>query len=475
MANAAILIGNSHYGTLRSLACCQADLRAMKELLEATERYPDICVVEDVDADALKSKIRGAIQNRTSTDELFFYFTGHGYQNEGDFYLCAANFDVKAPNATGLSTAELHELLRLANANLVVKVVDACNSGTLLIKAESPFSSHEKGDFKNLIQISSCREDQNSLTGKSLSLFTEAFRAAALRKLDGTVYYTDIVTSLRDSFIGNEDQTPFFVSQATGREFFVEAAHRLDALRKHLGLTLAVSTGCQSQQQDLSPAPRSLQDLLEAAEQMTAKRETIDSFIGEFFDALVQSVSTDEFPSFFDLGVVEHADFEEPTAEGFITRVLSRQDRLDEFVTATRKRTATRNPLSMIGVSWLLGIAGDDQRYREIYDLQLNCEMKRAQIKFTFTPKYHSLKKIVLVVSCAPSLNHCYVFEIGTQHKLTDFQEFSTEGDEAVRRWYKLDWSDNSARVVKSITLRLHEIVKGHLEQTERILTANKE
>ena len=302
MPNAAILIANSHYGTLPPLACCHADLHTMNELLQATDKYSDICVVEDANADDLKSKVRMAIQTPTSTDELFFYFTGHGYQHESDFYLCAANFDTKAPNATGLSTVELHELLRLANANLVVKVIDACNSGTLLIKADSPLNAQEKRGFENIIQISSCREHQNSLTGESLSVFTDAFRNAALRKLDGTVYYTDIVTSLRDSFIENDEQTPFFVSQATGREFFVEDAHRFDALRERLASAVVSSTACQSERQDLPAAPRSLQRLLEAAEQRTAKRETIDPFVNSFFDALIQTASTDEFSDFFDLG-----------------------------------------------------------------------------------------------------------------------------------------------------------------------------
>lgn len=474
MANAAILIGNSHYSSLPSLACCHSDLHAMKELLELTEKYSDICLVEDSDADGLKSRVREAILNRTSTDELFLYFTGHGYQHETDFYLCAADFDAKRPNATGFSTDELHALLRLVNANLVVKVIDACNSGTLLVKAESQFNPNLKQGFKNLIQISSCRQDQNSLTGEALSVFTEKFRAAALRKNEGTVYYTDIVNSVRDAFIENDEQTPFFVFQVTGRESFVEDAHRLDALRDRLAASLESSLVCQSEQQELPPTPRSLQELLEVSEQQVATPSIIDSFTSALFDALVENVSTDEFSCFFDLGVVEHADYEEPTTDAFIIRVLSRQDRLDEFVTASIKRERTRNPLSMMGTSVLLGMFGDDQRYREVYDLQLNCKMKRAQVKVTFTPKYYSLKKLVLVVSCAPSLHHCYVFEMGTQHKLTDFDEFSSEGEEAVRRWYKLEWSDGSAGVVKKISARLHEIVREHLVQTEQRLTSDE-
>ena len=239
MANVAILIGNSRYDSLRPLPCCKADLHAMRELLDATEKYSGTYIVEDFDADTLKTKVREAIQDNISTKELFVYFTGHGFQHERDFYLCASDFDAKRPNATGLSTDELHALLRLAKADLVVKVIDACNSGILLVKDEATFQSHEKKGFKNLIQISSCRENQYSLTGESLSVFTEQFRGAALRKHEGTVYYTDIVNSLRDAFVLNDDQTPFFVFQVTGRESFVEDAHLLDALRnRHTALVV---------------------------------------------------------------------------------------------------------------------------------------------------------------------------------------------------------------------------------------------
>ena len=452
MANVAILIGNSHYSSLRPLTCCKADLHAMRELLAATEKYSDIHIIENSNADIQKAKVRDAIQDSAPMHELFFYFTGHGYQHESDFYLCSTDFDSRRPNATGVSTDELHALLRLAKADLVVKVIDACNSGTLLVKDESPFQSHDKRGFKNIIQISSCREHQNSLTGESLSLFTEHFRAAALRKREGTVYYIDIVNSLRDVFIQNDDQTPFFVFQVTGRESFVEDAGRLDELRNRLTTVECSSVESELEGSEPPQSPRSLQELLEIAEKNAATREIIDSFTSAFFDALIKKVSADEFSKYFDLEVVQHADFEEATTDAFIIRILARQERLDEFVSASVKKERSRNPLSMMGTSVLLGVFGDDQRYREIYDLQLNCKMQRAQTRFSFTPKYNSLKKMVLVVSCAPSLHHCYIFEMGTQHKLSDFGEYNVEGHEAVRHWYSLEWTENMTGVVQKIS-----------------------
>ena len=358
----------------------------------------------------------------------------------------------------------------MANAELVVKVIDACNSGTLLVKTESLFQPRQPQGFNNLIQISSCREDQYSQVGEPLSIFTDKFRDAALRKHEGSVYYTDIVNSLRDTFIQNDEQTPFFVFQVTGRETFVEDASRLDNLRNRVSAMVLSSNGSEPEQQESFPVPRNLETLLEVVERKIATPEVIESFVNLFFDTLIRKISTDEFSNFFDMKIVEHSEFEESTTDAFIIRVLSRQDRLDEFVTASIKKERTRNPLGMLGDSVLLGIYGDDRRYREVYDLHLNCGMKRAQIRFTFTPKYYSLKRINLVVSCAPSLHYCYIFEMGTQHKLKNLDEFGVEGDEAVRRWYKLEWSRDPAGVVDKIASGLQQTLRKHLEETEQRL-----
>ena len=470
MANTAVLVGNSQYRSLNKLSCCHDDLLAMRELLEAADKYSEINVIENTDADCLKSRMRASIDKNQSTGELFFYFTGHGCQQEDEFYYCATNFDPKRPNKTGLSSSELHTLLRLANADVVVKVIDACNSGTLLVKADDGLSSQQRHEFKNLIQISSCLESQNSLMGEPLSIFTEKFRASALRKNAGVVYYTDIIYTLRDEFIQNNEQTPFFVSQGTGREQFVDDAKRLDILRGKLAAMTEASLQSESEDQPTLPTVPSLQTMLEEAERNAATPEIITSFVNTFFDDLIEKVSNDKFSDFFDLVIAEHSDFLEPTAEAFIIRVLSRESRPDEFVTATISREKRRNPWHMMRTAAILGLFGDDQRYQNVYDLQLNCAMQRAQLKMTLTPKYHSLKQLVLVVTCAPSLENCYVFEIGSQHSLKDFSEFDVEGDEVVRRWYKLQWTENTSGIVVKIASKLDELVRQHLENTEQRL-----
>ena len=467
MANRAILVGNSQYCSLKELSCCHDDLLAMKELLEATEKYSEIDIIDNKESDMLKSRMRAVIDKYQSTEELFFYFTGHGYNQEDEFYYCATNFNSKRPNETGISNSELHTYLRQVNADLVVKVIDACNSGTPLIKAEGEFVQQQKDGFKNLIQISSCLQSQNSFTGEPLSIFTEKFRTSALRKDKGVVYYIDIITTLRDEFLQNNDQTPYFVSQVTGKEQFVNDAKRLDMLRAKLTVKTESSLQSESVDQQTLPSAPNLQTMLEEAERNAATPEKITSFVNTFFDDLIEKVSNDEFSDFFDLDIFENSDFSETTAEAFIIRVLLRESRSDEFVTAKISKEEIPNLWKQLmgGFAALMS-----QRYQDFYDLRLNCSMQRAQLKITFTPKYHSLKQLVLVITCVPSLQYCYIFEVVSQHSLKDFGEYDDEGDKIVRRWYKFQWSDYSDRVVANIALKLDEIVREHLERTKQLL-----
>ena len=458
MNNAAILVGNTQYDSLSELPCCHNDLLAMKELLEETERYSYIEVIENTHADDLKARMRAVIDKQSSVRELFFYFTGHGCQQDYEFYYCATEFDSSRPNATGISTNELHELLSLSKPTVLVKVIDACNSGTVLVKSGQGFVLDDKPRFRHLIQISSCLDSQNSLAGRPLSVFTEKFRDSALRKTEGVVHYTDIVSTLRDDFINNQEQTPFFVTQGTGREEFVEDAARLDALRERILLQRQNSSRSESDGALTSTTASTLTDLLATMENRSATPEKMSSFADSLFNALKRSVSIEDFSELFDLDLTEHRNFSEPSAEKYIVDVLETENRSDKFVTAQIKR----EPKSM----WDIWFGG----YRETYELRLNCHMKIAQLKFSLTPKYRILKMFTLVVTCAPSLERCYVFEVIAQHSLEDFGRYDKEGEKVAGRWYKFGWDENADDMVRKAVIKLKEVIRDYLERTQHRL-----
>jgi hypothetical protein len=471
MANAAILIANSRYEKLQGLDCCRADLAAMHDLLAATQKFDSIVPIENVDADTLKQKLQEAVDNVSSPNELFFYFSGHGHGHDGELFYCATNFDAKQPNLTGLSTTELHTILRGANAALVVKVIDACCSGTRLIKSEESIFGVPKDGFQSIIQIASSLETQGSLTGDPLSLFTGKFRDAALRKPEGPVSFMDIINGLKDAFIDDESQTPFFVLQTTGREHFVDDARKFDAIRKTLEAARAVALPPVTQP-EAPIVPPTLLERLQAAEMKVVTPQLMSSFVGKFFDELNARISTDEFADFFTLDAVDHSRFEESTAEQFIIRVLTKEKRTDNFVTATYERKLRKSYPLYGAAAW--DIFNPNSIYDEFWDLRLNCSMERAQLKITFTPKFANLQRITLVVTCAPSLDQCYIFEVATQHLLQDFGTFDGNGPEVSRRWWKCVWADGTGGIVGQISRKIADVVREQLENAEKRLSAQK-
>src|SRR5258708_34559892 len=97
--------------------------------------------------------------------------------------------------------------------------------------------------------------------------------------------------------------------------------------------------------------------------------------------------------------------------------------------------------------------------------------MARTQLRITLTPKFTNLQRIVLVVTCAPSLDHCYIFEVATEHLLRDFGKYDADGPEASRRWRKVSWSETTDGIVAKISSKFTDTGRGQLESAEKRLS----
>lgn len=476
MTSTAILIGNANYRQGSILPCCLEDVAAMRTLIEATDRYDVIREFTDLDGDGLRDVLRQAFPEATPQNEVFFYYSGHGAQVGAEFFYCGVGFDPTRPNETGMSHTQLHDLLRTAEPKLLVKVIDACYSGTRLVKTEPAPLPVLKDGFQHVLQFSSSQDDQASMAGEPLSAFTSAFLAASVRKTEGAIYYTDLANTLRDDFIGNDDQTPYFVSQSTGREILVDDAGKLAPVRTAIeerwsGKLPAISDDVADVGTVAAepPAPVPFKDRLLAAEGRMADAATARALIDRLFDGVVSRFSDGEFGDFFDVATVSHPDFQEVTAEAFIIRVMSKEPRRDRLVTAEKRPTKTTRPAWMSEMQ--AALVQMNPNWTENYDLNLNCVLDRAQLRLTLTPKYRALQQLVLVLTCAPSLERCYVFEITTQHLRADWDAFDDAGREIVRRWYKVNWDDPGEWLVKRVCDSLEAAVREHLEETSLRLT----
>lgn len=476
MTAIAILIGNASYAKFDDLPCCLEDVEAVRLLLEALGRYDKIVVLTDVDADAIRAGVRTAVQVDGTISEVFFYFSGHGGVVASDYFYCGTTFDSGRPNETGLSESELHQLFRDASPTLLVKVLDACESGTRLVKdIGSPPPFLQKG-LANVVQLASSLHDQESFGGERLSRFTRAFCEAATRRDEGPIFYADIVNTLRDDFLDDDAQTPYFVLQGTAREVFVEDAARLNSFKAIFNTRWSEEHEAElkDSRAELAPAAAalSLVQKLEAAEARMATPESAKAQIDSVFDGVIRAIGDDAFLELFTQETIEHRDFREQTATDFIARVMAKEARRDRFVhAAVRMETPKRSP-------WESRLMGAFDVFNkdavEVVELDLNCSLERVQLKITLTPKFQSLQRFVLVLTCAPSLEVCYVFEILTRHARSDWSSYAEEGQEIVRRWYKLSWEQDTSGVVARIRAAFVEAVEGYIATvTDKLEASN--
>ena len=144
----------------------------------------------------------------------------------------------------------------------------------------------------------------------------------------------------------------------------------------------------------------------------------------------------------------------------------------------SRRLTSRRD-----GDNCLRGTHYKSRGYRHGYcglvDVQLPLQpprMRRQPLPVPFAvrsaPALHAGKqRIVLVVTCAPSLDHCYIFEVANEHLLRDFGKYDADGPEASRRWWKVSWSETTDGIVAKISSKFTETVRGQLESAEKRLS----
>ncbi|MEH3036197.1 MAG: caspase family protein [Sphingomonas adhaesiva] len=473
----AILIANAHYAYETDLECCLEDLAAMRALVAAAGRHGKVHAISDADANSMRDTIRKALPPGVPTDEILFYFSGHGASIGDEFYFAGTTFDAGSPNTTGLSQGDLHDMLRAAEPNLLVKVIDACASGTQLIKAERQPPPLPKG-FRNVVQLASCLEGQNSFGGEPLSAFTQALCEAALHRTEGPVYYNDVINALRDDFLDDERQTPFFIAQGTARELLVDDAARLAPFRALFADRWMAGDvepdgdgdgeGDDVADADQPVADRSLSELLAEAEARVAGPAEAKQAIDRLFDGMAGRLSEDDFDEMFEIKKAEHSYYAEGTIREFMIRCLSREPRPDNFVIAdvTRKQ---RKPTALERAMGYAMMAMDTE-WVDHFTLELNCKLERAQLRIDLVPKFRALERLTLVLSIAPSLERLYAFAMVTRHPRSDWNSFDDEGTEIFRKWYRLGWNEESAFIVDAATEALEAAVQEHLETVTKRL-----
>lgn len=174
----AILIASSEYNKYKPLNACKNDLELINSLLENSKEFSKILYSLNEDASQVQNKIIDFVNEHKNKEiqQVFFYFSGHGYRSDKNYHFCFKNTDSQFLETTTINNDELDNYLRELSASVTIKIVDACYSGEHYIKntenEDIIFTKNKKG-FKDLFFLYSSLSTEISEADQEHSKFTK--------------------------------------------------------------------------------------------------------------------------------------------------------------------------------------------------------------------------------------------------------------------------------------------------------------
>lgn len=225
--NIAIVLAVSKYSNpSNDLPASKKDGEIISGILTATKKYDKILTINENESSPITKELLSNffIEHKgTKINELFFYYSGHGEFSNDEFYYLLSDFDIKRKNQTSMQNNEIDDLIRNLNPDIVIKVIDACQSGTSYIKESdvlNKYFNETKKGFNKCYFLNSSLSNQSSYQDENLSFFTYSFVQSLKEHPSSEIRFKDIIDFILDEFNGNTEQTPFFVIQAELTEKF---------------------------------------------------------------------------------------------------------------------------------------------------------------------------------------------------------------------------------------------------------------
>ena len=233
--NLAVLVGIDSYNVLPALPACANDLELMNCILEDTQKFDDILLLDgSPESNLAKERISDFIRKHQESEvaEFFFYYTGHGTKSGEDFLYLFSDYVESKSEQTSLRNSELDQMIKSVAPELTVKTVDACHSGTNYIKSEDNLKAivdKSLGEFKQAYFLFSSQSEKPSFVGDDdkFSVFTRSFAEAIVAHKASTIRYRDIIAYISDDPAVKRHQTPMFIMQAKNTERFCKISENL--------------------------------------------------------------------------------------------------------------------------------------------------------------------------------------------------------------------------------------------------------
>ncbi|MDA0176715.1 caspase family protein [Mesoflavibacter profundi] len=251
--NLAIVLAVSDYGSVENnLPGSKKDGEIIEGLLKVTNKYDKTLVInQNEPSSEVKKLLTNFIAENKDfeVEELFFYYSGHGEFISDEFYYLLSDYNNKRKHQTSLQNSEVDDLIRTLSPKLLIKVIDACQSGTNYIKANDvivKYFNDTKQGFNKCYFLNSSLSDQSSYQDENLSFFTKSFIDSLKEHSLTEIRFKDIIDFILDDFEGVNEQTPFFVIQADFTEKFCVLN---DSIKKFLK-TYSVSNNLDDKKND---------------------------------------------------------------------------------------------------------------------------------------------------------------------------------------------------------------------------------
>jgi len=220
MTKIAILLASSEYELYDPLNACKNDLEMMKNLLEASGEFSNILTSLNDSASIAQDKIIDFIKVFEGKDieQIFFYFSGHGYRDSNNFYFCFKDTNLELLKSTTITNDVIDSYLKRLNPKVAVKVVDACYSGENYIKEAEDSLIRKNLDkeysFDEVYFMYSSRGNETSEATNKYSKFTKLFFDAILKqKQSDRITYKAVIDYISDLSEKRLSHTPIFVTQ----------------------------------------------------------------------------------------------------------------------------------------------------------------------------------------------------------------------------------------------------------------------
>jgi hypothetical protein len=440
--NVALIIGVSEYSDpSNNLPGCAKDVHLMKEILSKSNKYDDILFLnEKMGSALLKERLTEFISSHKGKkiEELLFYYSGHGEFFSDEFYYLLSDFDEQKRKQTTLHNGEVDSLIKTLKPDLVVKIIDACQSGKSYIKEMNGLSKYfekTQGQFNRCYFLNSSLNSQSSFQTDAISDFTKSFISSLKDHSSTEIRYKDIIDYISDEFEGNSTQTPFFVIQADYTEKFCSLSAQL---RQYLDqLNFNIETKAQQRAESLSLIDKIKKQAIE----YTGKEGAI-GLVNHLREEIEKLVLRESLNDIFTLKVIFSEDYSQIVKRNMIGKWLDDNDH--EFF-ARSKETRLRkdrytNPFGSLRALQVVGTMNDE--YEWVKDgFELDIEVPYKTIVFNLDSKFPNVMSFTCRIVYLLSKRTIAFFYFITNFEETNWDKRSLNSD--------IEWFQSNAPITK--------------------------